>query len=84
MIERIADRLVALTLKTHGPRIPANFSSVEKRPKNSPDLCFGTRLEKSDREEGPALLPWTMPTMMPIATNCQDSVTREAQTQIPM
>jgi hypothetical protein len=65
MTLRIALRLdpvaAIVPAKISGPKMPANFSNTLKKPKNSPLLCCGIMLAKSDRLSA-CVPPCTIPT----------------------
>ena len=65
MTLRIALRLdpvaAIVPAKISGPKMPANFSNTLKKPKNSPLLCCGIMLAKSDRLNA-CVPPCTTPT----------------------
>jgi len=50
-----------LAQKTRGPKIPANFSTTEKNPKNSPDFSRGI-IDANNERLSDWLPPWTSPT----------------------
>ena len=52
-----------------GRRCPANFSNTLKKPKNSPDLCCGIMLAKSDRLSA-CVPPCTIPTRPASTKKC--------------
>ncbi len=53
--------------KTNGPRMPANFSNTEKKPKNSEERCGGTKLANSERDSA-CVPPCTIATRTPRTT----------------
>ena len=57
---RLEPETAIVRAKMSGPKIPANFSKMLKNPKNSPDLCCGIMLAKSER-----LSAWVPPCTMP-------------------
>ena len=77
MTERIAARLLPKNLmarpKRTGPKIPANFSNTEKKPKNSDDLWLGIIRANSERLKA-WLPPWTIATRNARTKKCQTAV----------
>ena len=71
-----------LSKKSNGPKIPANFSTTAKNPKNSPDRSRGIRLANSDRLSA-WLPPWTIPTSTASTKKCADVVMNRAEDADP-
>jgi hypothetical protein len=50
MALRLEPVTVIAAANSAGPRMPANFSSTAKKPKNSDDRCRGIKLANSERD----------------------------------